>query len=132
MEQNKALAIVDSLFFNSDIKPYKKGLKQDNYGKYIELSFLTPKLAERCIDTIENIHNTTGWNIKVSKNINQIEVFSVVNSLCNQLGIQLVKTPSYLPTEYCISIKISSGEEHFNELKNLVMDKLAINIKCTK
>lgn len=132
MEQNKALSIVDSLFFNSDIKPYKKGLKQDNYGKYIELSFLTPKLAERCIDTIENIHNTTGWNIKVSKNINQIEVFSVVNSLCNQLGIQLVKTPSYLPTEYCISIKISSGEEHFNELKNLVMDKLAINIKCTK
>ena len=117
LEQNTALNLIDIAFEKEEHKPYKKSIKANERGKYIELVFISPKIGEKFREKLGHISYETGWNIAVSDKVNQNELFNIVKLLCDKNQIDLRKNPSYNPSNMTISLNIISGEENFYKIK---------------
>lgn len=104
-EINMAYQIVDMIFSDSPIRPSKKSLMTDQYGKYICLTFLSPQLGYRCKDLIFECADKTAYRIGIKKAVNQNQIQLIIMNLCSQYGITLEKNPSYLPEQNCFEIK---------------------------
>ena len=117
-EINQAYQIIDLVFSDSMIRPSKKSLMTDQYGKYICLTFLSPQLGYRCKGLIEECADKTAYRIGVKKAVNQNQIQVIIMNLCSQYGITLEKNPSYLPEQNCFEIKTDSlPEEMANEFE---------------
>lgn len=114
MEQNQAMAYIDDSFFEEEFKPYKKSIKGKNY---MELSFISPVVGKRYSDKIAKLAKETGWDISISNSVNQNEVISCANRLCNKIGISLKKNPSFIPSNLKVVIKPNDIDE--NKLKEI-------------
>lgn len=117
VEQNTALNLIDKAFENEDHKPYKKSIKTNGKGKYIELVFISPKIGEKFEEKLGHLSYETGWSIAVSDKVNQNELFNIAKLLCDKNQINLKKNPSYNPGNMTISLNILSGEENFDVVK---------------
>lgn len=117
LEQNAALNLIDKAFEEEEHKPYKKSIKTNGKGKYIELVFISPKVGEKFKERLGELSYETGWNIAVSDKVNQNELFNIAKLLCHKNQIDLKKNPSYNPGNRSISLNITSGEENFHEVK---------------
>jgi len=107
MEQNKALLLIDLYFENEKDKIYKKSIKEG--GKYIELSFVTPFVGEKYKDKLVQLSEKTGWDIRVSQTINQVEMINILNEILSKYNIEIQKNPSIYPTTREVKIKLSEG-----------------------
>lgn len=108
MEQNAAINYIDECFKGEIHKPYKKSIK----GKgYLELSFISPVIGRKYTEKLKAIAQKTGWNIGISKSVNQNEALNLASRLCSQEGISLAKNPSFNPS----SLKVTLKPENFNE-----------------
>ncbi len=107
IEQNLAFSCIEHSFEGKKVVPYKKSIKNDTVGKYIELSFLSPRLGESVSDTIQEIADMIGWRIKISESVNQNAIMSILQSLCDRYNVKLAKNPSYLPQEKAFRIKLT-------------------------
>jgi len=107
MEQNKALLLIDLYFENEKDKIYKKSIKEG--GKYIELSFVTPFVGEKYKDKLVQLSEKTGWDIRVSQTINQVEMINILNEILSKYNIEIQKNPSIYPTTREVRIKLSEG-----------------------
>jgi Cft2 family RNA processing exonuclease len=105
MEQNKALLLIDLYFENEKDKIYKKSIKEG--GKYIELSFVTPFVGEKYKDKLVQLSEKTGWDIRVSQTINQVEMINILNEILSKYNIEIQKNPSIYPTTREVKIKLS-------------------------
>jgi len=107
MEQNKVLLLIDLYFENEKDKIYKKSIKEG--GKYIELSFVTPFVGEKYKDKLVQLSEKTGWDIRVSQTINQVEMINILNEILSKYNIEIQKNPSIYPTTREVRIKLSEG-----------------------
>ena len=107
MEQNKALLLIDLYFENEKDKIYKKSIKEG--GKYIELSFVTPFVGEKYKDKLVQLSEKTGWDIRVSQTINQVEMINILSEILSKYNIEIQKNPSIYPTTREVKIKLSEG-----------------------
>ncbi|ADQ05206.1 RNA-metabolising metallo-beta-lactamase [Caldicellulosiruptor owensensis OL] len=105
MEQNKALLLIDLYFENEKDKIYKKSIKEG--GKYIELSFVTPFVGEKYKDKLVQLSEKTGWDIRVSQTINQVEMINILSEILSKYNIEIQKNPSIYPTTREVKIKLS-------------------------
>lgn len=121
LEQNMAFQYIEDAFFGEEHRPYKKGIKADSVGKYIELSFISPMIGEKYIEVINKAILHTGWRMKISQSTNLNEVVNQVKFLCSQHGIVIQKNPSYQNASRTVEIKISEGEAALNQVKELVL-----------
>jgi predicted metal-dependent RNase len=117
LEQNAALNLIDKAFEEEQHKPYKKSIKTNGQGKYIELVFISPKIGEKFKEKLGHLSFETGWSIAVSDKVNQNELFNIAKLLCDKNQIDLRKNPSYNPSNMTISLNILGGEENFNVVK---------------
>ncbi len=117
LEQNTALNLIDRAFEKEKHKPYKKSIKNNRQGKYIELAFISPKIGERFKEKLGHLSYEIGWSLAVSDKINQNELFNIVRLLCDKNQIDLRKNPSYNPSNMTISLNSLSGEENFDAVK---------------
>ncbi|MCY6484331.1 MBL fold metallo-hydrolase [Clostridium aestuarii] len=118
MEQNTALNLIDNVFTNKEFKPYKKSIKSNCHGKYIELSFISPIIGKRYMDNIKLLSKEIGWAISISKAVNQNAIINLAIRLCSEVGIKLKKNPSFNPTNLCVTIKSDNiDEEKFHKVK---------------
>ena len=117
VEQNSALSLIDKAFENEEHRPYKKSIKNNNKGKYIELVFISPKIGQKFKEKLGHLCSETGWNIAISDKVNQNELFNIAKLLCDKKDIILKKNPSYNPGNRNVSLNIISGEEHFENVK---------------
>lgn len=129
IEQNAALNYIDESFTEEEFKPYKKGIKNNYLGKYIELSFITPVIGERYKDKIEEIANKTGWNMSISNSSNMNEIINISSSYCREEGITLKKNPSFNQVELTVTLKVESGsEETLQSIKEKIERKTGCKV----
>ncbi|WP_097026285.1 MBL fold metallo-hydrolase [Clostridium peptidivorans] len=127
MEQNQALSYIDEEFREEEFKPYRKGIKSNHLGKYIELSFITPIIAKKYKDKIKEMANKTGWNISISNSANMNEIINIASLYCREEGIILKKNPSFNQVEFSITLKVESGSE---EALQRVKEKIESKTGC--
>lgn len=131
VEQNLAFSCIDASFAEEHSAPYKKSIKSDHNGKYMELSFLSPKVGEKASDTIQKIADQIGWRMKIADSVNQNEIMNILLALCDTYEVQLKKNPSYLPNERAFRLKLVEEElelpeafcEEFRELTGCEVTK---------
>ena len=104
-EQNLAFSLIDMAFAESEIKPYKKGRKNDIEGLYLELSFLSPALGTRCSAILEEAAKQIGWRLHISESVNQNQLQMIAAQMCAQYGVTQKKAASYLPAQRSIRIQ---------------------------
>lgn len=127
MEQNQALSYIDEAFREEEFKPYKKGIKNNHLGQYIELSFITPIIGERYKDKIKEIANKTGWNMSISNSSNMNEIINKASLYCREEGITLKKNPSFNQVELSITLKVEGGSE---EILQRIKEKIERKTGC--
>lgn len=99
MEQNRAFKLIEEAFEGQPHRLYKKGLKQDESGRYIELSFISPEVGMMYRDVILQLEQKTGWAIRINPNPNQNEVIKLARRLLEQKGLRLKKNPGFYQLE---------------------------------
>ncbi len=99
MEQNKAFKLIEESFAGKPHRLYKKGLKRDENGPYIELTFITPEIGERYRDIILQLEEKTGWPMRINPNPNQNEVIKLARRLLEQKGLRLKRNPGFFQLE---------------------------------
>lgn len=129
LEQNVALNIIDLAFLNEKYKPYKKSIKSNYKGKYIELAFISPIIGEKFTEKLCHLCNETGWNIAISDKVNQNEIINITKILCSKYNIELKKNPSFNPSDISLKLNITNGEENFHVLRKEVEE--ITGVKCT-
>lgn len=127
-EQNLAFSLIEMIFAESKVKPQKKGKKNDSCGVYLELSFLSPELGRRCADLLLEAALQTGWRVHIGQSVNQNDLFIAARSLCERFGVELKKSPSYLPGKGVVRVTLQNGQELPQELKSLFLEACGIPI----
>lgn len=111
MEQNQAFRLIEESFSSEEFMPYKKGIKNNEKGKYIELSFISPAIGRKYIQKINDLVQKTGWSMKVSDAVNQNEIIRIASELCKKEGISLKKNPSFNPSALTVELKVEILDE---------------------
>ncbi len=94
MEQNRAFALIEKAFSEKPHRVYKRSLKQDKNGAFIELSFITPGVGKLYSDLIRELEEETGWSIRINPNANLNELIKLTRRLLEERGLYLKKNPS--------------------------------------
>lgn len=105
MEQNMALYCVDQAFEGKPHRVYKKSIRSDSRGRYLELSFLSPEIGRRYTDLLARLATDVQWRISIADSVNQNGAFEAANRICSKYGIALRQNPSYLPQRRMIQLK---------------------------
>ena len=87
----------------------KKSIKQDEKGKYLEFSFVSPVVGLRYQKELQETADQIGWRIRIADKVNQNTLFQVARTLCAEQGVALAKNPSYLSDRRSIVVK-TAGE----------------------
>lgn len=130
VEQNQALQIIDESFSIEEFKPYKKSIKGNEDGKYIELYFISPVIGHKYIEKIKNLVKETGWSMRISKAVNQNEIIRNAAMLCKKSGINIKKNPSFNPSELSVELKTENlDEEKIENVKREFEHKTGCKLK---
>ncbi|MCH5138963.1 hypothetical protein JMF89_17495 [Clostridiaceae bacterium UIB06] len=111
MEQNEALKLIEESFRSEEFVPYKKGIKNNDSGKYIELYFISPSIGKKYVEKINDLVRNTGWSMKISDAVNQNEIIKLATALCKREGVSLKKNPSFNPSALTVELKVESLDE---------------------
>lgn len=125
-EQNLALSLVDACFAKAPSRPYKKGVKTDGTGRYLELSFITPQAGRRCAQALIDLASQSGMRVHVAQSVNQGQLMARAQELCRCLGIAVDKVPSYLPQAGAVRVETQAplprgAVEQFKEETGLAL-----------
>lgn len=74
MEINQAYGTVRAAFETEDHAPYKVGLKSDETGSYIEVSFVSPAVGLRYRPKLDDLTRQIGWPLRVRQSANQEQI----------------------------------------------------------
>jgi predicted metal-dependent RNase len=118
MEQNQALNFIEESFKYEEFKPYKKSIKSNAIGKYIELTFISPEIGGKYSEKLNELAEVTGWNMSTANSINQNEIINLAVALCRKEGIKLKKNPSFNSSNLNVELKFETlQEEKLNKIK---------------
>ncbi len=81
LEINQAFATVKAGLAAAGATVYRVGKKTGPDGEYIEVSFISPKVAERFRKQMEDLSSQTGWPLKPNPEPNQHEIKAIARSL---------------------------------------------------
>lgn len=127
MEQNALFALIDSIFADSPVRPYKKSIKNDQRGKYYELVFITPQMGRRTSELIQKAANMSHARMHISQSFNQQELLSAAYSVCSKYGIALKKNPSWHASEQ--AVKIDADGTISEEMKKEFTELTGVSLK---
>jgi Cft2 family RNA processing exonuclease len=119
MEQNKAFELIEQTFADKGVKIYKKSLKQDEKGPYIEVSFISPEIGKKWDELLMQLEKITWWDIRISTNPNQNEIMKLARRLLEGAGLYLKKNPGFFQIEKMVKV-VPAGEwdqEIFHEIQ---------------
>ncbi|MPQ29850.1 MBL fold metallo-hydrolase [Clostridium estertheticum] len=111
LEQNKAFELIDEAFMYEEFKPYKKSIKNNHIGKYIELTFISPVVGKKYFDILEKLSEILAWNIIISTSVNQNAIINLVLQLCDKNDVKLKKNPAFNETALKVSLKCENIDD---------------------
>lgn len=107
VEQNLAFSCIEQSFEKLSDQIEKKSIRQDERGKYLEFSFVSPQVGLRYRKELQEIADQIGWRIRIADKVNQNALFQVVRSLCAEHGLTPAKNPSYIPDRRVVTVKVA-------------------------
>ena len=117
LEQNQALALIEQAFLGEKYPPHKKSLKQDEDGRYIELSFITPQVGAGYRELLDKLECQTLWRLKLGSSVNQLALLSLARSFVEKEGGILKKNPSYLGAQAKVRISLEQPPKNIEKLE---------------
>ncbi len=111
LEQNIAFQLIDEAFIYEEFKPYKKSIKHNHIGKFIELTFISPIIGRKYLHKIESISNEIAWNINIATSVNQNAIINLVVQLCDENQVKLKKNPAFNGAALKVILKCESIDE---------------------
>jgi Cft2 family RNA processing exonuclease len=120
MEINLAFAEVDRAFVPLADAPYKKSKKSDSEGDSLELSFISPEVADRYQAVLEELRELTGWRIKVARKVDQQGVLAAARGLIPEAW-SLLKNPGLDVANRKVLLKLASPPPP-DELESLAQE----------
>ena len=111
MEQNAALTLISRAFEAAPHRLYRKGIKSDGEGRYIELAFISPQVGKRYLSTLEELEAQSGWRIAINPNPNQNELINKALELAEQAGVAVTRNPSVRQFEGRVCLRFDGTEE---------------------
>ena len=129
LEQNDALNYIDNYFKDKKHKPYKKSIKNGN----LVLSFISYEIGCLYLDDIKVIENNIKWKIELNRSANMNMIFSVLDNLLIDYGIEKVKNPSFLPVTNSVSVKVVYIDDKIiDNLKNEFKDMTGLVLQIDR
>ena len=106
VEINTAYWIIEQAFSDrpETERPYRKSLKTEPDGTYIELAFLTPEVGARQHELLHSLASTTGYALRIKPEPNQIALIALVRQLI-PLAWQIAKPPGVFKTDRTVRVK---------------------------
>lgn len=131
MEQNQAFAYIDDVFESLGVKIYKKSRKVAGGIPYMELYFISPQVGKRYRDTIENLREDTGWNIKMGDTPVQNEIIKLARRLTVAAGLRLKKNPGLYRDKELVKVEVRGELEKgsINKMKDEFKQKTGYDIE---
>ena len=125
VEQNFAFSCIEQSFAGIPVQIEKKSIRQDERGKYLEFSFISPIVGIRYRQELQQIANQIGWRIQIADKVNQNALFQMIRTLCAEHEITLAKNPSYLPDKKVIAVKIAKEVDNERQaaIANVFLEK---------
>ena len=111
VEQNLAFSCIDQTFEGQPCTLYRKSIKNDGEGRFLEFSFISPALGRRYRELLQTLSDQIGWRIHIADKVNQAELIKIAGVLCSKYGITVCKNPSYIPGTKEIQLTILPGTE---------------------
>ncbi len=132
MEQNAALTLISQALEDAPHRLYRKGIKSDGGGKYIELAFITPQVGERYRLTLEALQVQSGWRIALNPNPNQNELIHKALELVEEAGLSASRNPSVRQAEGRVYLKLDgTAEDKLRaELRERYLGETGFNLEC--
>lgn len=128
LEQNTAIQLIDEAFTYEEFKPYKKSIKNNHIGKYIELTFISPVIGRKYLDKIEALSKELAWNIIIATSVNQNAIINLALQLCDENEVKLKKNPAFNGATLKVILKCESiDEDIFIKIK----ETFEYNTGCT-
>lgn len=121
-----ATTLARNLFSNEAHAPYKYSIKNDHIGKFLQLSFATPFLAQRYNNIIERIGEESGWRVKINERCNTAALQTEFLILFLRNGIDFVKPASFSTTTIVVTIYIKEYLPVCETLKQEIFDTYGI------
>jgi hypothetical protein len=94
-----------------EFKPYKKSIKTNHMGKYIELTFISPIIGRKYLHKLEVLSKEIAWNINISTSVNQNDIINLALQLCAENKIKLKKNPAFNGAALKVILKCESIDE---------------------
>lgn len=105
-EQNTAFSAIEHAFIKQPDKLYKKSIKADSNGTFIELSFISPEIGMKYQDEIDNLEASLGWRIEIGMAVNQNEILKIGRSILQKYDLLAKKNISYHPDKRIFSVQV--------------------------
>lgn len=102
VEINQAYAVVRQAL--EPLGLYKSGLKQGQ----IVLTFVSPQLGERHMDTIQGLMKKTGYQMNIHPHPNQQKIGEIMQKLAHEAGWIIAKGPSLYIDRATVGISLST------------------------
>ncbi len=112
VEQNLAFSCIDQSFTGISAQIERKSIRQDDKGKYLEFSFVSPMVGARYQNELQQIANQIGWRIRIANKVNQNMLFQMIRTLCAEQNVTIAKNPSYIPDRRAVVVKIVGEVDH--------------------
>ena len=130
LEINQTFTYIDKCFSDSKIKPHKKSKITNSSGVSIQLSFITPELADRVSDIITKCKEKTGYNIEINPNPNMAAIIAKVNELLPK-DWTISKNPSLYPGERLIKLKLKEmpSNDEIKMFKEKIIEEIGFHIE---
>ncbi|MGN1357371.1 MAG: MBL fold metallo-hydrolase [Succinivibrionaceae bacterium] len=109
-EQNVALSYIKGYCAEKSIPLQKQGIKTDQEGKYIEMTFITPEIGRQYAEQIDELSKAVGWRIVLSSSVMQNLVLSQASQIAAKAGLILSKGPSYMPSDRLVQLKATGSD----------------------
>lgn len=125
IEINQAYAVVRQAL--EPLGLYKTGLKQG----HILLTFVSPQLGERHLDTIRELSKKTGYQMNIHPHPNQQKIGEIVRKLAHDAGWNITKGPSLYIDRATVGISLGDtpSEEKIAEVNEKLNEQTAFQLE---
>ena len=132
IEQNAALTLISEAFEEAPHRLYKKGIKSDGGGKYIELAFISRQVGEHYRTTLEALQAESGWRIALNPNPNQNELIQKALDLVEEAGLSTSRNLSVRQAERRVCLKLDGTVEDklWKNLRERYLEETGFNLEC--
>jgi len=133
VEQNQAFARLREVLGQAGLAWFRTSLKQNGTGPYLEISLVSPRLAERHAELLTRLEAELGWPLRVNPEPNHDWIKKRVRELVPAAwGLQ--REPGFFKDEVLVRLKLANapGDQEWESLAGAVEAEIGCRLEWTR